>query len=265
MLPPLLSACSLLPVSEFVGGRTPGLKACVLDERITLPPADGARVGQTCSSVHWVKRTTWSHAEEFRQGQVTIISRTTIGLTNEIVNFNYISGLVTTAYYCSCGRRLWNSHQSDDTQRPMDPGEYTAAHTQLDSMAYKSAPHVLICSWVERSNAVLRSLSRGTMGWNTSWACFICQSGSGYAVGISLWFLIACSDWVRMFRGCARMRETIEEHQGIPSAYPDPRWANPNGPSHWQGIEPGSWFRSWSWVRRRSTTGPAVRYQSPTV
>ena len=33
--------------------------------------------------------------------------------------------------------------------------------------------------------------------------------------------LIACPDWVRMLRGCTRMRQAIEEHRDIPSANPD--------------------------------------------
>ena len=33
-----------------MGGRTPGLKACVLDDREALFPADGAQVGQTCGT-----------------------------------------------------------------------------------------------------------------------------------------------------------------------------------------------------------------------
>ena len=54
-----------------------------------------------------------------------------------------------------------------------------------------------------------------TQDRDLGWACFICWSGSGYADSISWCSVIACPDWVHMFRGCARMREVIEDHQGI--------------------------------------------------
>ena len=54
-----------------------------------------------------------------------------------------------------------------------------------------------------------------TQDRDLGWACFICWSGSGYADSISWCSVIACPDWVHMFRGCAHMREAIEDHQGI--------------------------------------------------
>ena len=58
-----------------------------------------------------------------------------------------------------------------------------------------------------------------TQDRDLGWACFICWSGSGYADSISWCSVIACPDWVHMFRGCARLREAIEDHQGIPHFY----------------------------------------------
>ena len=54
-----------------------------------------------------------------------------------------------------------------------------------------------------------------TQDRDLGWACFICWSRSGYADSISWCSVIACPDWVHMFRGWARMREAIEDHQGI--------------------------------------------------
>ena len=64
----------------------------------------------------------------------------------------------------------------------------------------------------------------------------ICRLGSGCADRISQCSLIACPDWVRMFRGCVRMREAIEEHQNILSAYLDSRSAQPNMSSQKEGV-----------------------------